>query len=172
MSPFPLFLLPFIHALFNVRGNEPSACLITILASRNKFAKTKHRFSAHFPFFPRTLQFLSNFRGIKKTFSLFFFSPFQVCPFLRWQQSLLVVGCWHSLEAFRNHSKFVKNEKTNFSAECILISYTPGERLLSFALLQHSHGHSSSSTRRSNSSSKIAEYIGWLSCVYVCECVC
>lgn len=34
---------------------------------------------------------------------------------------------WHSLEAFRNHSKFVKNEKTNFSAECILISCAPVE---------------------------------------------
>lgn len=75
-------------------------------------------------------------------------------------------GCRHSLEAFRNHSKFVKNEKTNFSAECILISYTPGERLLSFALLQHSHGHSSTRrSRRSSSSSKIAECIGCQTCV-------
>lgn len=104
-------------------------------------------------------------RHKKKTFSLFFF-PFQVFPVPCWQQSL-VVGCWHSLEAFRNHSKFVKNEKTNFSAECILISYTPGERLLSFALLQHSHGR----TKRSNSSSKLAEYIGWQSCVCVSVCV-
>lgn len=140
MSPFPLFLLPFIHELFNVRGNEPSACLITILASRNKFAKNKASFFRPLPFLPSYVTVSLKFSRHKENIFSVFFSPFQVCPFLRWQQSL-VVGCWHSLEAFRNHSKFVKNEKTNFSAECILISYTPGERLLSFALLQHSHGH-------------------------------
>lgn len=72
-----------------------------------------------------------------------------------------------SLEAFRNHSKFVKNEKTNFSAECILISYTPGERLLSFALLQHTaprHGQAGEGGREGRKELQvgIAEYIGWL----------
>jgi len=45
---------------------------------------------------------------------------------------------WHSLEAFRNHSKFVKNEKTNFSAECILISCAPVE-FFSFSSQEEKH---------------------------------
>lgn len=67
-----------------------------------------------------------------------------------------------SLEAFRNHSKFVKNKKTNFSAECILISYTPRERRLSFALLQ------STVTARRRSCRKIVYRLASES---VCVCV-
>lgn len=128
-----------------------------------QICKNKASFFRPLPFLPSYVTVSLKFSRHKENiFSVFF--PFQVFAVLLRQQSL-VVGCWHSLEAFRNHSKFVKNEKTNFSAECILISYTPGERLLSFALLQHSHGHQDQEEQQQQQNSRVHRL------AIVCVCV-